>query len=138
VHVVVATVDPSLGHGGHASFIVEKGTKGFSQGAKHRKLGIRASHTAEVMLDDVRVPAAHLLGGAERLEERIARYRERLAGNGLPNGTGTSAQLRTLELSRPTVGAQAVGIARAAYEYALDHAMQRKQFGRPIIANQAI
>ncbi|HEV3123136.1 MAG TPA: acyl-CoA dehydrogenase family protein, partial [Candidatus Dormibacteraeota bacterium] len=63
VHVIVATVDPQLGHGGHASFIVEKGTKGLSQGAKHRKLGIRASHTAEVVLDNVRVPAANLLGG---------------------------------------------------------------------------
>jgi acyl-CoA dehydrogenase len=142
VHVVVATVDPNLGHGGHATFVIEKGTKGLSQGAKHKKLGIRASHTAEVVLDNVRVPMANLLGGNEKLEHKMARARERLSS---PGGNGTSSSekghsgaLRTLELSRPTVGAQALGIARAAYEYALDYATTRVQFGRPIITNQAI
>jgi acyl-CoA dehydrogenase len=152
VHVVVATVDPNLGHGGHATFVVDKGTKGLSQGAKHKKLGIRASHTAEVVLDNVRVPAANLLGGQEKLDHKMARARERMQqaqqsngskGNGTNAATqqpdkGHSGALRTLELSRPTVGAQAVGIARAAYEYALDYATTRVQFGRPIITNQAI
>jgi len=141
VHVVVATVDPNLGHGGHATFVVEKHTEGLSQGAKHRKLGIRASHTAEVVLENVRVPMDALLGGLEKLESRMARARERLKSN---NGSsaggagGHSGALRTLELSRPTVGAQALGIARAAYEYALEYATARVQFGRPIITNQAI
>lgn len=139
VHVVVATVDPELKHRGHATFVVEKGTKGLSMGAKHRKLGIRASHTAEVILDDVRVPMSHLLGGLERLEERLARARERLRrGDTQEHEQGSSSALRTLELSRPTVGAQAVGIARAAYEFALEYAKERVQFGRPIITNQAI
>ena len=137
VHVIVATVDPALGHAGHASFVVEKGTPGLSMGAKHHKLGLRASHTAEVVLEGVRVPAENLLGGEERLEARMARARER-ARTGTLDERGSSAALRTLELSRPIVGAQAVGIASAAYEYALDYAMTRVQFGRPIIANQAI
>jgi len=139
VTVVVTTVDPELGHAGHATFCVEKGTPGFSAGAKHRKLGIRASHTGEVVLDSVRVPMANLLGGPERLEQRMARARDRLRGTGKPTEErrGSSA-LRTLEMSRPTVGAQAIGIARAAYEFALDYARERVQFGRPIITNQAI
>jgi acyl-CoA dehydrogenase len=146
VHVVVATVDPNLGHGGHATFVIEKGTKGVSQGAKHKKLGIRASHTAEVVLENVRVPAQNLLGGIEKLDHKMARARERQNANGTQSQAHAQAQpdrghsgaLRTLELSRPTVGAQAVGIARAAYEYALDYATTREQFGRPIISNQAI
>ena len=140
VHVVVATIDPSLGHAGQASFVVEKGTKGLSQGAKHRKLGIRASHTAEVVLEECRVPGDQLLGGAERFEERVARARERASQNGAAavRSKGRSSALRTLELSRPTVGAQAIGIARAAWEYALEYAGERRQFGRRIIENQAI
>jgi acyl-CoA dehydrogenase len=141
VHVVVATVDPELGHGGHATFVIEKDTKGLSQGAKHKKLGIRASHTAEVVLENVRVPMANLLGGEAKLEHKMARARERLSNTGNANGAtgdkGHSGALRTLELSRPTVGAQAIGIARAAYEYALDYATTRTQFGRPVITNQA-
>jgi acyl-CoA dehydrogenase len=140
VHVVVATVDPKLGHAGQASFVIEKGTPGLSQGAKHLKLGIRASHTAEVVLEECRVPSDQLLGGVDRLEERLARARERADGNGAAPGRerGRSTALRTLELSRPAVGAQAVGIARAAYEYALDYARERRQFGKAIIENQAI
>ena len=72
VHVVVAVVDPELGSKGHASFIVPPGTVGLSQGQKYKKHGIRASHTAEVLLDDVRVPGQCLLGGKEKLEERLA------------------------------------------------------------------
>src|SRR5499425_1652720 len=73
VHVVVATVDPALGSRGQATFIVPPGTKGLSQGQKFRKHGVRASHTAEVVLDDVRVPGRCLVGGKERLDARLAR-----------------------------------------------------------------
>jgi acyl-CoA dehydrogenase len=131
VHVVVASVDPDLGARGQAAFVVPPGTAGLTGSRKIRKLGLRASHTGDVFLDDVRVPGRCLLGGKEALDERLARAREGTRG-------GSQAALRTFEVSRPTVGAQAVGIARAAYEYALDHARERVQFGRPIIANQAI
>ncbi|MHB8572800.1 MAG: acyl-CoA dehydrogenase family protein [Candidatus Dormibacteria bacterium] len=131
VHVVVATVDPELGHRGQASFIVEKGAPGLSQGKKEKKMGIRASHTAEVLLQDCRIPLENVLGGMDRLEEKLARARE-------GQHTRRSAALRTFEVSRPTVGAQAIGIARAAFEFALAYAKERRQFGRPIIENQAI
>jgi len=131
IHVVVATVDPALRSRGHASFVVPPGTPGLSQGQKFRKHGIRASHTAEVVLDDVRVPGRCLLGGKETLDERLARVREGKPGN-------AQAAMQTFEATRPSVGAQAVGVARAAYEYALDYAKRRVQFGRPIIENQAI
>jgi alkylation response protein AidB-like acyl-CoA dehydrogenase len=132
IHVVVASVDPALGSRGQASFIVPPGAKGLSQGQKFKKMGIRASHTAEVVLDDVRVPGACLLGGKEKLDEKLARVREG------KNGVRSQAAMATFEASRPAVGAQALGIARAAYEYSLDYAKDRKQFGRPIIENQAI
>src|SRR5512133_1321915 len=112
VHVVIASVDRE-------------------QGAKVKKHGIRASHTADVHLDDCRVPGSCLLGGKEKLDERLAKAREGRSAKG-------QAAMRTFELSRPTVGAQAVGIARAAYEYALDYAKEREAFGRKIIENQAI
>src|ERR687895_315330 len=76
VHVVVATVDAALGSRGQASFIIPPGAKGLSQGQKYLKHGIRASHTAEVVLDDVRVPGSCLLGGKERLDAKLARARE--------------------------------------------------------------
>src|SRR3954454_797234 len=76
VHVVVAAVDSELKGRGQASFIVPAGTKGLSQGQKYRKHGIRASHTAEVVLDDVRVPGSCLLGGRDRLEAKLARARQ--------------------------------------------------------------
>ncbi len=131
IHVVVASVDPDLGSRGQASFIIPPGTPGLSQGQKFKKMGIRASHTAEVVLDDVRIPGSLLLGGKEHLDEKLARAREgkRSAGQ---------AAMKTFEASRPAVGAQALGIARAAYEYALDYAKERKAFGRAIIENQAI
>ncbi|MEV7355174.1 MULTISPECIES: acyl-CoA dehydrogenase family protein [unclassified Kitasatospora] len=134
VHVVVATVDPELGAKGQASFVVPPGTPGLSQGQKFKKHGIRASHTAEVVLDDVRVPGSCLLGGKEKLDERLARARE---GVKRPGGRGNAA-MATFEASRPAVGAQAIGIARAAYEVALDYARTREQFGRPIIDNQGV
>jgi acyl-CoA dehydrogenase len=94
-------------------------------------MGIRASHTGEVILEDVRVPADCLLGGDERLEAKLARGR---AGT----SSRSNVAMKTFEATRPIVGAQALGIARAAFEFALDYAKQRKQFGRPIIDNQAI
>ncbi|HEV3365107.1 MAG TPA: acyl-CoA dehydrogenase family protein [Acidimicrobiia bacterium] len=131
VHVVVATVDSALGARGQACFVVPPGTPGLSQGKKEKKMGIRASHTAEVIFDDVRIPSECLLGGEEKLEARLARARE-------GGKTATQAAMRTFEASRPIVGIQAVGIARAAYEFALEYAKERTQFGRPIIENQAI
>jgi acyl-CoA dehydrogenase len=131
VHVVVAAVDPDLGAKGQASFVVGPGTTGLSQGQKYLKHGIRASHTAEVVLDDVRVPGSHLLGGKEKLDAKLARARE-------GSKSGVQPAMKTFEATRPTVGAQALGIARAAYEYARDYAKERHAFGRPIIMNQAI
>ena len=131
VHVVVASVDRELGSRGHAGFVVPPGTKGIEQGAKVKKHGLRASHTADVHLDDCRVPGSCLLGGKEKLDERLARAREGKSGR-------TQAAMKTFEVSRPTVGSQAIGIARAAYEYALEYAKERVQFGRPIVENQAI
>lgn len=132
IHVVTAVVDPELTARGHASFVVPPGTPGLGQGQKFLKHGIRASHTAEVVLDGCRIPGDCLLGGREKLEERLARARE-----GLKSGR-TQPSMATFERTRPAVGAQAVGVARAAYDYALDYAKQRVQFGRPIIENQAI
>lgn len=131
VHVVVASVDPSLGTRGQASFVIPPGTAGLSMGQKFRKHGIRASHTAEVVLDNVRVPASCLLGGAEKLEARLARVR-----NG--ERAGEQSAMRTFETTRPSVAAMAVGIARAGFEYARDYAREREQFGRKIGENQAI
>jgi acyl-CoA dehydrogenase len=131
VHVVVASVDPELRARGQAAFVIPPGTKGLEMGTKLKKHGIRASHTADVFLDECRVPGSCLLGGKEKLDERLARAREGTSAKG-------QAAMRTFEVSRPTVGAQALGIARAAYEHALDYAKQREQFGRPIISNQAI
>jgi acyl-CoA dehydrogenase len=131
VHVVVATVDPTLGSRGQASFIVPPGTPGLSQGTKFSKMGIRASHTAEVVFDDVRVPGSLLLGGKERLDDRMAKAKE-------GKKSGGQAAMATFEATRPSVGAQAVGIARAAYEYSLQYALERKQFGKAIIENQSI
>ncbi|MEU4333207.1 acyl-CoA dehydrogenase family protein [Micromonospora lupini] len=131
VHVVTASVDPTLGSRGQAAFVVPPGTPGLAATRKLRKLGLRASHTADVFLDGVRVPGRCLLGGRDALLERLDRARSGKRASG-------QAAMRTFELSRPTVGAQALGVARAAYEYALDYAKDRVQFGRPIIENQAV
>tara|TARA_B100000073_G_scaffold91135_3_gene71933 strand:- start:5376 stop:6590 length:1215 start_codon:yes stop_codon:yes gene_type:complete len=131
IHVVIGVVDPELRAKGHASFIVPPGTKGLSQGQKYKKHGIRASHTAEVVLEDVRVPGHCLLGGKEKLDERLARVREGKSGN-------AQAAMQTFEATRPAVAAQALGVARAAYEYSLEYAKERRAFGRAIIENQAI
>ena len=131
VHVLVLSVDPSLGSRGQASFVVPPGTAGLRQGQKFKKHGIRASHTAELVLEDCRVPGSFLLGGKEKLDERMARVRE-------GKKSSSQAAMATFEASRPTVGSQAVGIARAAYEYSLEYAKERQQFKRPIVQNQAI
>ena len=131
IHVVVGVVAPELKTKGHASFIVPPGTPGLSMGQKYKKHGIRASHTAEVVLEDVRVPGRCLLGGKDKLDERLARVREGKSGN-------AQAAMQTFEATRPSVGAQAIGIARAAYEYSLEYAKERHAFGRPIIMNQSI
>jgi acyl-CoA dehydrogenase len=131
VHVVIASVDRELGSRGHAAFVIPPNTPGCEQGAKVKKHGLRASHTADVHLDDCRIPGSCLLGGKEKLDERLARVREGKKAK-------SQAAMQTFEASRPTVGAQALGIARAAYEYALQYAKEREQFGRPIIENQSI
>jgi acyl-CoA dehydrogenase len=131
LHVIVASVDPELGSRGQASFVVPEGSKGIRMGQKFQKMGIRASHTAEVVLEDCRIPGRCLLGGKEKLDEKLARVREGKKSKG-------QAAMATFEASRPAVGAQALGIARAAFEYSLDYAKERKQFGRAIIENQAI
>jgi alkylation response protein AidB-like acyl-CoA dehydrogenase len=146
VHVVVAAVDPELKARGQASFVVgpEFKGKGLSQGQKFKKHGIRASHTSEVVLDDLRIPGSCLLGGKEKLDARLAKARERMEaaqrGETIERSRekGGQAAMATFEASRPSVGAQAVGIARAAYEYSLEYAKTREQFGRPIVANQGI
>ncbi len=131
IHVVVATVDSSLRSRGHASFVIPPNTPGLSQGQKFSKHGIRASHTAEVVLEDVRIPGSCLLGGQDKLDERLARARE-------GKSSSTQAAMQTFEATRPAVAAMGIGVARAAYEYALEYAKDREQFGRPIIMNQAI
>ena len=131
IHVVVAVVEPELKSRGHASFIVPPNTPGLSQGQKYKKHGIKASHTAEVVLEDVRIPGSCLLGTKEKLDERIARVKEGKSGN-------AQAAMQTFEATRPAVAAQAIGVARAAYEYSLEYAKEREAFGRPIIMNQGI
>ena len=118
LHVVFATTDPSAGWAGLAAFVVPKGTPGLSMGKVEHKLGVRASHTAEVIFQDCWVPAENRLGG----EDTIAAI----------------GALKMLEYTRPGVGAQAVGIARAALEYATEYAKTRVQFRKPIIAHEGV
>lgn len=131
VHVVVATVDPSLGTRGQASFVVPKGTLGLSQGKKECKLGIRASHTAEIVLEDCRVPGDCLLGGDEKLEKKLQRGREGKKSRG-------ADALATFEITRPLVGASALGIAQAAYEWTLEYLDGRSDGGTPLLQTQRI
>jgi alkylation response protein AidB-like acyl-CoA dehydrogenase len=131
VCIVVATVDPELGHRGQASFIVSR-EDGIKPGKKEKKLGIRASDTSEVILDDVRIPVDRVLGGIDKLDAKLDRARK-------GESTGrSSAALRTFEVTRPAVAAQAVGIARAALEFAVDYAKDRKAFGVPISQHQSV
>ena len=117
LYAVFATVDPGRGHEGITAFIVEADTPGLSAGKKEEKMGMRASHTGDVILEDVRVPVENRLG-----EE----------------GEGFVIAMKSFEHTRPVVAACAVGVARAAYEYAFRYAQERVQFGKPIIAKQAI
>jgi acyl-CoA dehydrogenase len=131
VTVVVATVDPALGTRGQASFVIEKGTLGLSQGKKESKLGIRASHTAEVVLEDCRIPAENLLGGEEKLQRKLER------GRSGQKSAGADA-LATFEITRPIVGASAIGIAQAAYEWTLEYLYGREESGVPMLKAQRV
>jgi acyl-CoA dehydrogenase len=132
VTVVVATIDPTLGHRGQASFVVPKGTPGLSMGKKESKLGIRASQTAEVVLEDCRVPMDYLLGGYDKLQRKLERAR-----SGQSTGRSSNA-LATFELTRPLVGASALGIAQAAYEWTLEHLEGRVEDGVPLLDQQRV
>jgi acyl-CoA dehydrogenase len=132
VYIIVATVDPELGHRGQASFIITKDDPGIRPGKKEKKLGIRASDTSEVILEDCRIPVDRVLGGIDRLEGKLAKVR---AGE---SSGRSSAALRTFEVTRPSVAIQAVGIARAALEFATDYAKERVAFGVPIAQHQSI
>jgi len=117
IYTVIAMTDPTRGSRGASAFVVEKGTPGFSFGKKEKKMGIRSSATRELIFRDCRVPEENLIG------------RE---------GTGFIIAMRTVDRSRPGVGAQAVGIAQGALEAAVDYARQRIQFGHPISSFQAV
>ncbi|MBW8012371.1 MAG: acyl-CoA dehydrogenase [Chloroflexi bacterium] len=117
IYIVFATVDISRGAKGITAFIVEKDTPGLVSGKKEKKMGIRASHTATVAFEDMRVPVKNRLG-----EE----------------GEGFKIAMQTFEHTRTHVAISAVGLARAAYEYALSYAKERIQFGKPIIHHQAV
>ena len=117
INTVIAITDKAKGARGASAFIVEKGTPGFEAGKKENKLGIRASATRELVFQDCRIPRENLLG---------------------KEGRGFMIAMRTLDLSRPGVAAQAVGIAAGALEEAVRYSRQRKQFGKPICAFQGL
>jgi acyl-CoA dehydrogenase len=129
VHVVNAVVDPELRTKGQALFVVPGGTPGLELVRKLEKLGCRASHTAELSFDGCRVPAENLLGGEDKLEARMEKARE---------GGGRSATLGAFEQTRPMVAAQALGIARAAFEFACEYAGKREAFGEPIVEKEGV
>ncbi len=131
VYIIVATVDPELGHRGQASFIIHRDDPGIRPGKKEQKLGIRASDTTEVVLEDCRIPADRVLGGMDKLNAKLEKAR---------NGTGTrsSGALRTFETTRPFVAVQAIGVARAAVEFATEYAKERVAFGKPIIEHPPV
>jgi alkylation response protein AidB-like acyl-CoA dehydrogenase len=117
VFVIFATVDPSLGYKGITAFVVERDFPGFAVGKKEDKLGIRASSTTELILEDCRVPAGHVLGEV---------------------GKGYKVAIETLNGGRIGIGAQMIGVARGALEAALKYVGERRQFGRPIGEFQAV
>jgi alkylation response protein AidB-like acyl-CoA dehydrogenase len=127
VHVIFATEDKSKKWGGLCAFAIEKGTPGMSMGTVWKKMGIRASWTADVILEDCRVPARNRLGPEPGAPPG--------AGGG---GGGAIGALGALERTRPMIGCLALGVGRAAFEYAVDYSRERIQFGRPLIANEAI
>lgn len=116
-YTVVAMTNKDKGARGASAFIVEKGTKGFTFGKKEDKLGIRASSTMELIFNDCKIPAENLLA---------------------KEGMGFIVTMRTFDMSRPGVAAQALGIGQGALELAVKYARQRHQFGKPISANQGI
>ncbi len=116
-YVIIAMTDKSRGARGATAFIVEKGTPGFTFGKKEDKMGIRASSTYELVFEDCKVPAANILGKV---------------------GMGFMVAMKTFDMSRPGVAAQALGIAAGALNDAVDYARQREQFGHHIIANQGL
>jgi acyl-CoA dehydrogenase len=132
VNVVVATVDPDLGHRGQASFIVPGGAEGMSMGKKEDKIGIRASHTGELVFEDCRIPVDYLLGGMDKLNKKLERAR-----SGGSTGRASGA-LATFEITRPLVGASALGIAQAAYEWTLDYLEDKVEEGVPLMEQQRI
>jgi alkylation response protein AidB-like acyl-CoA dehydrogenase len=132
VNVVVATVDPELGHRGQASFIVAGGTPGMTMGKKEDKIGIRASHTGELVFDDCRIPVDNLLGGMDKLNKKLERAR-----SGQASGRASGA-LATFEITRPLVGASALGIAQAAYEWTLEYLEDKIEEGVPTMEQQRI
>jgi alkylation response protein AidB-like acyl-CoA dehydrogenase len=117
IYTVIAMTDPAKGARGASAFIVEKGMPGFSFGKKEKKMGIRASATCELILDDVFVPKDNLVG------------RE---------GLGFIISMKTLDKGRPGVGAQSIGLAQGALDRAVEYSATRKQFGKPISSFQAI
>ena len=117
IYTIFAMTNPGKGVRGASAIIVEKGTSGFEFGKKEDKLGIRASATRELIFTDCRVPKENILGS---------------------EGMGFIIAMRTFDQSRPAVGAQAVGVAQAALEEALNYSKVRKQFGTPISSFQAI
>lgn len=117
IAVVFAVTDPGQGKKGISAFIIERGTQGFKTGKKEDKLGCRASDTAELVMEDCRIPAENLLG---------------------QRGEGFVNALHILDGGRISIGALGVGMARGAYEAALAYSKERKQFNRPISSFQAI
>jgi len=117
VFIVFATVDPEAGYKGITAFLVEKGTEGFTVGKKEDKLGIRASSTTELILEDVRVPAGNVLGEV---------------------GKGYKVAIETLNEGRIGIGAQMVGLAQGALDHTVKYVQEREQFGRPIGAFQGV
>jgi butyryl-CoA dehydrogenase/short/branched chain acyl-CoA dehydrogenase len=115
--ILFANIDPSQGYRGITAFLIEKNFPGFSVGKKEDKLGIRASSTCELILEDCRVPRANVLGEA---------------------GKGYKIAIETLNEGRIGIGAQMLGVARGAWEYAAKYAQERKQFGKPISEFQGI
>jgi butyryl-CoA dehydrogenase/short/branched chain acyl-CoA dehydrogenase len=117
VFILFASVDPAAGYKGITAFIVEKDLPGFTVGKKEDKLGIRASSTCELILEDCRVPKSNVLGDV---------------------GKGYKIAIETLNEGRIGIGAQMAGVARGAWEYAARYAQERKQFGKPISDFQGI
>ncbi len=120
--VIFATVDASKGRAGHRAFVVEKGTPGFSVGKIEEKMGLRASETAELVLEDCRVHQDCLLGGEKYYEGK----------------EGFMGAMKTFDTTRPMVAAMAVGIARAAYEKALEFTKEHFDLARPIARYHAV